>query len=165
MTDDCLPELTDDQFSTLLEDIRLRGVQAAVEVCARTGEVLDGRARVRACQELKIRHYPRRIVSGLETDEDRRHHRLKANCLRRQLDRLAIKQLVLAQMKRKGQSDRLLASIFGLSHTAVANWRREFLAVGNLLPGVNAGSVQPQFIGWTNALNFSQIVRIANRTR
>ncbi len=135
MSDDCLPELTEDQFTALLEDIRLRGVQAAVEVCARTGEVLDGRARVRACQELKVRHYPRRVISGLETEEDRRHHRLRANCIRRQLDRAAIRRLVLAEMKRKGQSDRLLASVFGLSHTCIANWRRDFVAGGNKLPG------------------------------
>jgi hypothetical protein len=135
MTDDCLPELTDDQFTALLEDIRLRGVQAAVEVCAKTGEVLDGRARVRACVELKVRHYPRRVVSGLETDEDRRHHRLRANCIRRQLDRLAVKRLVLAEMTMKGQSDRMLAGIFGVSHTCIANRRRDFVSGGNKLPG------------------------------
>jgi ParB-like chromosome segregation protein Spo0J len=83
MIDDYLPELTADQFTALLEDIRLRGIQTAVEVCAKSGEILDGRARVRACEELKVRHYPRRVVSGLETDEDRRHHRLRSNCLRR----------------------------------------------------------------------------------
>lgn len=134
MSDDCLPGLSDDQFTALLEDIRLRGVQVAVEVCAQTGEVLDGRARVRACEQLKIRNYPRRVVSGLETKEERRHHRLRSNCLRRQLDRAAIKQLALAEMNRKPQSDRLLAGIFGVSHTCIANWRREFVAGGNLLP-------------------------------
>ena len=134
MIDVALPELTTDQFDALLEDIRLRGVQVAVEICAKTGEILDGNARVRACQRLKIRHYPRRVISGLETEDDRRHHRLKANCLRRQLDRVASKQLALAEMKRKGQSDRLLASVFGVSHTCIANWRRELTAGGNLLP-------------------------------
>ena len=37
-------------------------------------------------------------------------------------------------MRRKAQSDRLLAGIFGLSHTGIGNWRREFLACGKLLP-------------------------------
>ncbi len=132
--DDALPELTLDQYEQLREDIRLRGVQSPVEICATSQEVLDGRARVRVCSELKINNYPRRVVGGLDTEEARRHHRLKANCLRRHLDRPALKDLVLAEMRRKAQSDRLLAGIFGLSHTAIANWRREFLACGKLLP-------------------------------
>src|SRR4051794_22512366 len=114
MSESCLPELTPDQYQALLEDVRERGVQIAVKVCAKTGEVLDGRARVRACEQLNIRNYPRRIVSGLETEEDCRHHRIKANCLRRQLDRTTIKQMVLAEMRRKPQSDRALAAIFGV---------------------------------------------------
>jgi len=134
MSQDDLPELTPDQFDQLREDIRLRGVQTPVEICANSHEILDGRARVRACAEIKLNNYPRRVVGGLDTDEARRHHRLKANCLRRHLDRPALKQLVLAEMRRKAQSDRLLAGIFGLSHTAIANWRREFLACGKLLP-------------------------------
>jgi len=32
MSNDCLPELTSEQFSSLLEDIRERGVQTAVEI-------------------------------------------------------------------------------------------------------------------------------------
>jgi len=134
MSQDDLPELTPDQYEQLREDIRLRGVQTAVELCAISDAVLDGRARVRACQELKINNYPRRVVGGLDSEEARRHHRLKANCLRRQLDRTALKELVLAEMRRKAQSDRLLAGIFGVSHTAIGNWRREFLACGKLLP-------------------------------
>lgn len=56
MSNDCLPVLGEDLYQALLEDIRQRGIQVAVEVCAKTGEILDGRARVRACEELKIRH-------------------------------------------------------------------------------------------------------------
>jgi hypothetical protein len=134
MNTDCLPRLTSEQFAALLEDIRERGVQTAIEIDAATGEILDGRARVSICKQLKLRNYPRRVVSGLRTEEDRRHHRLKANCLRRQLDKTMIKSLVLDEMRRKPQSDRVLAAIFGFSHTTIANWRREFVAGGNLLP-------------------------------
>lgn len=140
MNQDDLPELTPDQYEQLREDIRLRGVQTPIEICANSHEVLDGRARVRACAEIKLNAYPRRIVGGLDTEEARRHHRLKANCLRRHLDRPALKELVLAEMRRKSQSDRLLAGIFGLSHTGIGNWRREFLSCGKLLP-------QPEFEG------------------
>ena len=133
-TDDCLPELTPDQFALLREDIRVRGVQTPVEICANSHEILDGRARVRACENLKVRNYPRRVVGGLDSEEARRHHRLKANCLRRQLDRTALKELVLAEMRRKPQSDRLLAGVFGLSHSTIAAWRRDFCSTGRLLP-------------------------------
>jgi SAM-dependent methyltransferase len=37
-------------------------------------------------------------------------------------------------MKLKGQSDRLLASIFGVSHPTIGTWRREFESTGKLLP-------------------------------
>jgi DNA methylase len=131
---DCLPGLTPEQHEALKEDIRHRGVQVAVEVCAKTGEVLDGRARLAICEELKVRNYPRKVVAGLDTEEARRHHRLKANCLRRQLGPAAVKGMVLAEMERAPQSDRLLASIFGLSHPTIGNWRREFAATGKLLP-------------------------------
>lgn len=134
MSQDDLPELTLDQYEQLREDIRLRGVQSPVEICATSHEILDGRARVRACAELKINNYPRRVVGGLDSDEARRHHRLKSNCLRRQLDRAALKELVLAEMRRKAQSDRLLAGIFGLSHTCMGDWRRGFIACGALAP-------------------------------
>jgi 16S rRNA G966 N2-methylase RsmD len=131
---DGLPELTPEQYEALKEDIRQRGVQVAVEVCARSGEILDGRVRVRICEELKIRHYPRRVVAGLDTEEGRRYHRLKVNLLRRQLDRAAIKALVLAEMRRKPRSDRFLASIFGVSHPTIGVWRREFSLTGKCLP-------------------------------
>jgi SAM-dependent methyltransferase len=134
----CLPDLTAEQYEALRDDIRHRGVQVAVEICARTGEVLDGRVRVRICQELRIRTYARRVVAGLETEEARWQYRLRANCLRRQLDGATIKAMALAEMRRKPRSDRLLASLFGVSHTCVANWRREFISVGKLLPTAGA---------------------------
>ncbi|QDV39558.1 DNA methyltransferase [Tautonia plasticadhaerens] len=131
---DVLPELSADGHESLREGIRKRGVQVPVEIDAATEEVLDGRARVMICRELGIRHYPRRVVTGLDTEEDRRHHRLRANCLRRQMDRSTLKGLVLAEMRRKPQSDRLLASIFGLAHSTIGVWRREFSSTGRCRP-------------------------------
>jgi ParB-like chromosome segregation protein Spo0J len=128
---DGLPEPTPEQYQALKEDIRQRGVQVAIEVCAKSGEILDGRVRVRICEELRIRHYPRRVVAGLDTEEARRHHRLRVNLLRRQLDRAAIKALVLAEMRRRPRSDRFLASIFGVSHPTIGVWRREFSITGS----------------------------------
>ena len=165
---DDLPGLTPEKFEHLKEDIKERGIQTAVEVCARTGEVLDGRIRVRICEELKIRNYPRRVVAGLDTEEARRHHRLRANCLRRQLDRETVKAMVLSEMRRKPQSDRLLASIFGVSHPTIGTWRREFLATGRILPVDEYTSVngktfrRPTSMYATNASSASRSARLLN---
>jgi hypothetical protein len=165
---DSLPVLTPEQYASLREDIRLRGVQVAVEVCAKTGEVLDGRARVEICGELRIRNYARKVVAGLDTDEDRRHHRLKANCLRRQLGATVVKGMVLAEMRQKPQSDRLLASIFGLSHPTIGTWRREFVSTGKLLPVKEYASAngktfhRPNSTYATNASSASRASRLLN---
>jgi hypothetical protein len=131
---DDLPDLDPEQYQALKEDIRQRGVQVAIEVCAKSGEILDGRVRVRICEELKIRHYPRRVVAGLDTEEARRYHRLKVNLLRRQLDRATIKGLALAEMRRSPRSDRFLASLLGVSHPTIGKWRRELTLTGKCLP-------------------------------
>jgi site-specific DNA-methyltransferase (adenine-specific) len=147
-TDDCLPPLTTDQYESLRDDIAARGVQVPVDLDAATGEVLDGRARVKAAAELGIATFPRRTISGLVSAADRRHHRIRANLLRRQVDRAAVKDMVLAELRREPRSDRFLAELFAVSHTAIANWRRGFVATGKLFPveefkGVNGKTYRP----------------------
>ena len=78
------PDLPPEEFETLKQDIAQRGVQVAIELTPE-GEILDGHQRVRACQELKIKNYPRRIISGLD-EEGKRHHAIKANCLAASVD-------------------------------------------------------------------------------
>lgn len=165
--DDCLPELTNEQFAFLCEDIRLRGVQTPVEICANSNEILDGRARVRACKILKVSTYPRRIVGGLDSEESRRHHRLKSNCLRRQLDRPAFKEVVLAEMRRKAQSDRSLSGIFGVSHSTIAAWRRDFCSTGRLRPakeflGQNGKTYRPSSIFSTTTNSANKAAKLLN---
>ena len=118
------PDLSPEEFDTLKRDISDRGVQVAIEITPE-GEILDGHQRVRACQELKIKNYPRRIISGLD-EEGKRHHALKANCLRRQLTRLQKKELIASELKRKPrQSNRLLAEVFGVDDKTIAAYRHE----------------------------------------
>jgi hypothetical protein len=167
MTDDVLPELTGDRYESLKEDIGRRGIQVPIEIDAATGEVLDGRARAAICTELRIRHYPRRVVAGLDTDEARRHHRLRANCLRRQLDKVAVKDLVLAEMRRSRLSDRGLASIFGVSHPTIGSWRRDFTATGKVFPvdefkGVNGKTYRPTTIYATTPTTATRAAELLN---
>ena len=59
------PDLPPEEYETLKADIATRGVQVPVEITEH-GEILDGHQRTRVCSELKIKNYPRRIVSGLD---------------------------------------------------------------------------------------------------
>ena len=118
------PDLPPEEFETLKRDIAERGVQVAIEITPE-GEILDGHQRQRACRELGIRNYPRRIVSGLD-DEGKRHHAIRANCLRRQLTRQQKRELIEAELRRNArQSNNMLAEIFGVDDKTIAAYRRE----------------------------------------
>ena len=112
------PELGGAEYAALRDDIAERGVLVPVEVCATTGQVLDGRARVRACAELGIARYPRLVRAGLLTDEDRQAHSRALNLLRRHLsagERAAhVRALRLA-----GWSSRRIAAETGSSQSTV----------------------------------------------
>ena len=118
------PDLPPDEFESLKRDIAERGVQVAIELTPE-GEILDGHQRQRACRELGIRNYPRRIVSGLD-DEGKRHHAIRANCLRRQLTRQQKRELIEEELRRNArQSNSMLAEIFGVDDKTIAAYRRE----------------------------------------
>jgi hypothetical protein len=118
------PDLPPEEFETLKRDIAERGVQVAVEITEK-GEILDGHQRIRACHELGIRNYPRRIITGLD-EEGKRHHAIKANCLRRQLTRQQKKELIEAELRRNvRQSNSMLAEVFGVDDKTIAAYRRE----------------------------------------
>ena len=118
------PDLSPDEFESLKRDIAERGVQVAIELTPE-GEILDGHQRQRACRELGIRNYPRRIVSGLD-DEGKRHHAIRANCLRRQLTRQQKRELIEEELRRNArQSNSMLAEIFGVDDKTIAAYRRE----------------------------------------
>jgi site-specific DNA-methyltransferase (adenine-specific) len=118
------PDLPSEEFETLKNDIAKRGVQVAIEITEK-GEILDGHQRLRVCRELGIKNYPRRVIGGLDED-GKRHHAIKANCLRRQLTRLQKRELIATELKRNPrQSNRLLAEVFGVNDKTIAAYRRE----------------------------------------
>jgi hypothetical protein len=125
------PDLSPEEFETLKSDIADRGVQVAVEITD-TGDVLDGHQRLRACRELGINNYPRRVIGGLD-DQGKRHHAIKANCLRRQLSRQQRRDLIAAELKRNPrQSNRLLAELVGVDKNTVQSVREELVACGEI---------------------------------
>jgi site-specific DNA-methyltransferase (adenine-specific) len=125
------PDLPPEEFETLKNDIAARGVQVAVEITEK-GEILDGHQRVKACQELKIRNYQRRIIIGLD-NRDKYHHAIKANSLRRQLTRQQRRDVIAAELRRNPrQSNRLLAELVGVDKDTVQAVRDLLIAGGEI---------------------------------
>ncbi len=125
------PDLSPEDFEALKADIAERGVQVAVEITEQ-GETLDGHQRQRACLELGIKNYPRRVISGL-SEEAKRHHAIKANCLRRQLSRQAKRDIIVEELKRNPRlSNRLIAELIGVDKNTVRAVRDQMSAGGEI---------------------------------
>ena len=125
------PDLPPEEFEKLKQDIAERGVQVAIEITEK-GEILDGHQRLRACQELKIRSYPRKIIGGLD-ERGKRHHAIKANCLRRQLTRQQRRDLIAAELGRNSrQSNRLLAELIGVDKNTIQSVREQLIEGGEI---------------------------------
>jgi hypothetical protein len=72
-------------------------------------------------------------------------------------------------MKREPQSDRLLASSFGVSHTTIGAWRREYSSTGKLLPvdefkGVNGKTYRPTTIYATTPTTAARAAELLNES-
>ena len=101
------------------------------------GEILDGHQRLRACRDLGITNYPRRIIGGLDED-GKRDHAIRANCLRRQLTRQQRRDVIAAELRRDPRrSNRLLAALVGADQNTVRSVRDRLVA-GAEIPHVGA---------------------------
>jgi ParB-like chromosome segregation protein Spo0J len=117
-----LPPMADDQFAALKADIAERGVLVAVEV-DQDGQVLDGHHRLRAWEELRaegVRVPPyTRVVRHLQTEEAKLSHALRLNLSRRHLNR-SERAEVVAELSRRGMSQRRIAVLLGVGRATVA---------------------------------------------
>src|SRR5881227_1628549 len=112
MTTHNLPDLTHWEFDALKESIRRWKVLLPV-VKDENGDIIDGRQRVRACEELGITNYPVLTLGGL-TDEEKRDHAYILNLVRRRLNQEQMRQLIAAELRRTPDlSDNWLAQILG----------------------------------------------------
>jgi len=118
-----VPELTGEQYESLMESIRVHGVQVPVETDP-DGWVIDGEARVRACVELGLTDYPVIVRFGMD-DEEKREQSLRLNCQRRSTTPKERGELVDSELQRNSaRSDHLIAELCGSSHTTVGRHRR-----------------------------------------
>lgn len=126
-----LPQLSHDEFEALKESIHEYG-QLVPVVKSKQGSVIDGRHRLRACEELGVRPWVvESDVGGF--DGDLREHELAANVVRRHLTatqrRVAIEAEVIHDHQR---SDRSIALLFGVSPTTVGKARSDLEARGKV---------------------------------
>ena len=93
-----IPELTEPEYTALKAAIREVGRILVPVVMTGGGEIIDGKGRVRAAEELKISDYDRVIVAGLD-EEGCRLHRMALNCARRQLSMEQKREVIRATLR------------------------------------------------------------------
>ena len=126
-----MPELTEDEYTELKSDIALRGVMVPIEYDEQ-GNVLDGYHRLRICEELGIKDFPKVIRAGM-TEVEKLTHARKLNMARRQLTGDQKRELIRDQLKATPeQSDRQIAKALGVSHATVGSQRRELESIGQI---------------------------------
>jgi 16S rRNA G966 N2-methylase RsmD len=108
--------LSTTDYLALKNSIAENGVLVAVEL-DRDGHVIDGHHRVRACEELGIKDFPRVIQAGLSAKECR-ERALILNLTRRQLSR-AQRADAVAKLRALGWSNRRIAEATGASEATV----------------------------------------------
>lgn len=102
-----MPNLTEEEYEALKHDIAARGVQVPIEYDEKGG-ILDGHHRLRACQELGIKDWPRVVRVGM-TEDQKREHVLALNLARRHLSKEQRAELV-ARLRAEGWSLRRIAN-------------------------------------------------------
>ena len=126
-----MPELTEEEYIELKGDIALRGVMVPIEYDEQ-GNVLDGYHRLRICEELGIKDFPKVIRAGM-TEVEKLTHARKLNMARRQLTGDQKRELIRDQLKATPeQSDRQIAKALGVSHATVGSQRRELESIGQI---------------------------------
>ncbi len=118
------PELTDEEYKDLKEDIAKRGVQVPVELDEH-GNILDGHHRVKICKELNIKDYP--IITRFDlSEQEKRVHIRKLNIARRHLSCIQKRELIEEQLKESPEiSDRQIAEDFKVSNKTVSETRKK----------------------------------------
>jgi len=135
-----LPDLPEDLYEHLKEDIGLRGIIVPVIVDAESGETLDGRIRLRIAAELNIRDVPTIYLSRL-SERDRADIRTSTNLYRRQLSRKQVNAVLDYALRRTpGASDGAIAGRVGVDHKTVGKVRARLVS-GREIPdlGTRAG--------------------------
>lgn len=119
--------LADHEYDALTESIRRHGVQSPIIIGEHIA-LIDGRHRYLASTDLGLEHIPAVFTQGL-TPEDERELAIALNAARRQITRQQKRTLIESELMRDpARSDRMIASICGVTHPTVATVRNEIAA-------------------------------------
>jgi site-specific DNA-methyltransferase (adenine-specific) len=129
-----LPDLSAEEYAALRDSIQLDGVKVPVEY-DEDENIMDGHHRVRICQELGIKDWPR-VVRMSMTEEQKTEHILALNLDRRHLNKEQRQELV-AKLREQGWSmrriaDKLRVSI-GTTHGDIQVFKNEHLGPNSIL--------------------------------
>jgi len=126
-----MPDMAQEEYEALKDDIAERGVMVPIEFDEQ-GNVLDGHHRLKICAELGIEDYPKIIRTGMSEPEKWTHAR-KLNMARRHLTREQRRELIQEQIKDTPElSDRQIAKMLGVSHSTVGIIRGELIDSGQV---------------------------------
>ena len=126
-----MPDMAQDEYDAMKEDIAERGVMVPIEF-DEGGNVLDGHHRLKICVELGIEDYPKIVREGMSEPEKWTHAR-KLNMARRHLTREQRRDLIRAQIKdTPALSDRQIAKMLGVSNSTVGVIRHDLIEDGQV---------------------------------
>ena len=121
-----MPNLSGDEYEELKADIAERGVMVPIEF-DEAGNVLDGHHRLRVCEELGIKEYPKVIRVGL-SEEDKRLHARKLNMARRHLTQEQRREMIKRQLlETPEKSDRQISAGLGVDRRTVDRIREQMV--------------------------------------
>ncbi|NDC79172.1 MAG: hypothetical protein EBZ67_15070, partial [Chitinophagia bacterium] len=136
-----VPELTEIEFESLKASIREAGRILVPVVVTSDGDIIDGKGRVRAAQE---------VVHGLDA-EAARLRRLSLNCVRRHLSAEQKREIVTATLRATPDlSNNYLGELTGVDGKTIARVREELEAT-SALPKLTAfrgkdGKTRPRHV-------------------
>lgn len=125
-----MPGLSSAEREALKTDIEANGVRIPIEVCAETGEVLDGHHRAEYADACG-RGCPIKKIEGLKTDAERRAHALCANDNRRHMSpeqRGVVKVLyreIARALRVEGKTQEEVARRLNVTRQAIAQWEND----------------------------------------
>lgn len=126
-----LPRLTEEEYVALRDSIDRYG-QLVPILADVDGNVIDGRARLRACSDLGRDPHIEYLPADADT-ETLKNLALVVNLARRQLTASARRGIVRNELLRDpSRSDRAIAAAIGVSHPTVASVRRELEEDGDV---------------------------------
>lgn len=122
-TEDILPPLPSEEYEALKAAIADHGVDVPILIDQHK-EIIDGKHRRRACEELDI-ECPT-IVQHVESEAERLRLRLELNCNRRHLNRKQKRAMIATYLKADPQiGNPELGEIVGVSKNTVESVRKE----------------------------------------